>query len=683
MTPAHTSRPGRFLSWPARFALLALLLVFHLGRAVDCLAANDEDLSYLKQLSLENLLDIEISSVSKKTEKLSDAAAAIYVITQEDIRRSGSRNLPEVLRMVPGLHVAQIDAHTWAITARGFNGLFANKLLVLIDGRSVYTPLFSGVYWDVQDTLLEDIERIEVIRGPGATIWGANAVNGVINIITKRADETQGWLLQTGTGNIDKATGNLRYGGKIGDHASFRIYGKYLDRDNLLDDEGHEAQNGWDSARGGFRLDWQARETDQLTLQGDIYDSDGEQELFFESLADTFPNGLAASVDASGGNLLARWQRRFSIDSSLTVQGYYDRTERRDAFLDERRDTWDLDVSHRFAPAANQEMVWGVGYRFTRDETDPGLSSAMVPDDRRDQIFSLFVQDDLAFFNDRLHLIFGSKLEHNDYTGWEVQPSARLLWAPDARHTLWAAVSRAVRSPSRSEHDLQAFSGVTVSGMPPTVTIRKVMGDNDFDSEELVAYELGYRTQPHRDLAFDIALFYNDYRRLRTLVTGTPIAAGPGTIILPLEFSNRMEGETYGLEAVANIQLRTWWRLAAGYTWFNIALHADDEVIEATGEVTEGNDPEHQFSLRSYMNLPGDLALDTALFYCDSLHGGDLPAYYRLDVRLGWRPLQALEISLKVENLLDDKHPEFEETIFYTRPGQVPRSVYGEITWKF
>jgi iron complex outermembrane receptor protein len=307
----------------------------------------------------------------------------------------------------------------------------------------------------------------------------------------------------------------------------------------------------------------------------------------------------------------------------------------------------------------------------------------MVPDEKSDQLFSLFLQDDLAFFNDRLHLIVGSKLEHNDSTGWEVQPSARLLWAPNPRHTLWAAVSRAVRSPSRSEHDLQAVSGVTVSGSPPTATIRMVMGDNDFVSEELLAYELGYRTQPHQRLSLDLALFYNDYRRLRTLVTGTPIAAGPGTTILPLEFSNRMQGETYGLEAVANIQLRNWWRLAAGYTWFNIALHAAEDVIEATGEGTEGNDPEHQYSLRSTMNLPGNLALDTALYYYDSLHSGDVPAYYRLDVRLGWCPWQTVEVSLKVENLLDDKHPEFKESIFFTRPGQVPRSVYGEISWRF
>jgi iron complex outermembrane receptor protein len=673
----------RRLPLTVRCLLLGAWLLCMLQTPRECAAASESDLTYLKRLSLENLLGIEVSTVSKKTETLSSAAAAIHVVTREDIRRSGSRGLPEVLRLVPGLQVARIDAHTWAVSARGANGLFANKLLVLIDGRSVYTPLFSGVYWDVQNPLLEDIERIEVIRGPGAAIWGANAVNGVINVITRRAEQTQGWLLRAGTGNTDRATGAVRYGGRLGERGHFRIYGTYADRDNFLDDQGDEAKNGWDNVQGGFRLDWSATPKDQLTLQGDIYHSESTQSLYFVSLARTYPDGLCARVDAFGGNLLARWQHGMPSGGSLTVQSYYDRTERKDIFLDERRDTWDLDFTHRFAPIANLELVWGLGYRITADRTSPGLSSAMVPADRNTQLFSFFIQDDLALCDDRLHLILGSKLEHNDYTGWEVQPSVRLRWTPTPRHTLWAAVSQAMRSPSRSEHDMQAVSGVTTGGTPPLTTVRMVLGDPDYRSEELLACELGYRTQPHPRLALDIALFYNNYSHLRTVTADEPVPAGSGIAILPLKFGNRMRGESYGLEALLDLRLRDGWHLTFGYSWLRVALHAARDVLEATGELTEGNDPEHRFSVRSSMDLPGHWSLDTALFYCDSLHDGQLPAYWRLDIRLGWRPCQAMEISLKTENLLDGEHAEFKETIFNTRPTQVPRSILGEITWRF
>jgi iron complex outermembrane receptor protein len=673
----------RLLPRTVRYLLLGAWLLCTLHTPRECAATGESDLTYLKRLSLENLLGIEVSTVSKKSEPLSDAAAAIHVITREDIRRSGSRSLPELLRLVPGMQVARIDAHTWAVSARGFNGLFANKLLVLIDGRSVYTPLFSGVYWDVQNPPLEDIERIEVIRGPGAAIWGANAVNGVINVITRRAEQTQGVLLRAGSGNIDLARGTVRYGGRFGERGHFRIYGSYADRDNFRNDRGDETNDGWDNVQGGFRMDWSASPRDQLTLQGDVYQSESTQSLYFVSLAQTHPNGLRAGVDAFGGNLLARWRHDMRSGASLTVQSYYDRTERKDAFLDESRDTWDLDVTHRFAPTAHQELVWGLGYRITADRTSPGLSSVMVPAQRNRQLFSLFIQDDVALCDDRLHLIFGSKLEHNDYTGWEMQPSARLRWTLSPRHTLWAAVSRAVRSPSRSEHDMQAVSGVSTGGVPPVTTVRMVMGDEDFRSEKLLACELGYRTQLHPRVALDIALFYNDYRRLRTLTAGEPIPAGPDTVILPLEFGNRMKGETYGLEALVNLRLRDDWRLTFGYSWLRVALHTTANVVEASGELTEGNDPEHRFSVCSYMDLPKGWSFDTSLFYCDSLHDGALPAYWRLDVRLGWRPCRAMEVSLKAENLLDGEHPEFEETIFHTRPTQVPRSILGEITWRF
>ena len=675
-------------------ALLLLWLAFPAGGTAETLD-DEATLQYLKQLSLEGLLELEVSSVSKKNEKLSDAAAAIFVLTQEDIRRSGMRTLPDLLRLVPGLHVANIDAHTWAISARGFNGLFANKLLVLIDGRSVYTPLYSGVYWDMQDTVLEDIERIEVIRGPGAAIWGANAVNGVINIITKSARETPGGFVSAGSGSADRAEVNARYG-VVDDRLAWRIFGKYLKRDDFETQTGGESHDDWDTQRAGFRVDWTPRDSDKMTLEGDLYQGQGEQRMDLNR-SDFGFQPFATDVDMSGGDLLARWEKSLDDSSSLMLQAYYDRTLREDGFLKQSRDTWDLDFNHRFSLGQRQDLIWGGGYRFTSDTTEAGYASGMLPEDRNDDLFSLFVQDDIALRPERLHLIFGSKFEHNDFTGFEIQPTVRLLWTPDQHHSVWSAVSRAVRTPSRADHDLQvslvneqnttvpAFDPVSGTWvMVPALVQVSGRGSRDFESEELVAYEIGYRAQPSARLSLDCSLFYNDYRKLRSqepedsVITVNPDASV--TVEQVYFIDNKLEGESFGAEIFLRYQITDWWSLAGSFSWVKIQLHSKGSSTDPLGEDAEGETPQHQANLYSYINLPHGWELDSSLFYYDNSY--KVPSYIRFDLRLGWRPSPHWEFSLKGENLLDDRHPEF-ITYLGVESSEVPRSWFANVKWHF
>jgi len=683
-------------TWRFGIEIAALFLCLLLPVSLQANALEeDETLQYLKQLSLEHLLELEVSSVSKKNEKLSDAAAAIFVLTQEDIRRSGSHTLPDLLRLVPGLHVANIDAHTWAITSRGFNGLFANKLLVMIDGRTVYTPLYSGVYWDMQDVVLEDIERIEVIRGPGAAIWGANAVNGVISIITKSACDTGGGFASIGGGSVDHSQLNVRYG-MVQDRLAWRVFGKHLDRDEFETETGGESSDAWDTQRAGFRLDWTPLAFDKVTIEGDLYQGKGEQRMDLNR-SDFGFQPFATDVDVSGGNLLARWERILDDTSSLMLQAYYDRTLREDGFLKQSRDTWDLDFNHRFLLGERQELIWGGGYRFTADVTDSGYASGMLPEDREDDLFSLFAQDDITLRQDRLHLIIGSKFEHNDYTGFEIQPTVRLLWTPNQYHTFWGAVSRAVRTPSRADHDLQVsvvneqstslpvfdpVSGTWV--MVPALVQLSGRGSRDFESEELLAYEVGYRAQPIPRLSFDCSLFYNDYRKLRSqepdeaIFTVNPDASL--TVEQPYYIDNKLEGESFGAEVFLRYQLTDWWHVAGSFSWVKILLHSQGSSNDPIGEDGEGETPQHQANFYSYIDLPHGWELDGSLFYSDNSY--QVPSFVRLDLRLGWRPSPQWEFSLKGENLLDDRHPEF-VTYLGVESSEVPRSWFADVKWHF
>ncbi|MDO8632231.1 MAG: TonB-dependent receptor, partial [Phycisphaerales bacterium] len=517
-------------------------------------------------MSLEDLGRIKVTTVSRKGESLSGAAAAITVITQEEIRRSGVNELAETLRMAPGMTVSRANAHGWAVGTRGFSYLFANKLLVLSDGRTLYTPLFAGVFWEEANMVLEDIDRIEIIRGPGATLWGANAVNGVVNIITKSAQETQGLLLSGGGGAEERAFATVRYGGRLGTNAYYRVYGKHSDHDEFTRLDGRSAGDDWWMSQGGFRVDWEPSEINRLTLQGDYYH--GQLDAFVRRPSVSPPGMFSDEVreTAEGANLLGRWTHPFSDDAELSVQLYFDRTDRDYALAREVRNTVDLDTQHRFHIGERQEIVWGLGYRYSVDDIADSPEFTMRDPSVGLQLGSVFVQDEIALVPDRWRVTLGTKGEHNDFTGFELQPSGRLAWTPNERQTLWASVSRAVRTPSRTERDLTLYID-PLSGFPtlPLPTLIPVSGNPDFGSEELLAYEIGYRVQVQPRLTLDLTAFYNEYDRLRSAkLLPIELRVNPENqayLFLPLTIQNELYGEARGTELAVTWQPWDWWRL--------------------------------------------------------------------------------------------------------------------------
>ena len=600
----------------------------------------------LKRLSLEDLLNQDVTVVSRRAEKLSEAPSAVQVITSEDIQRSGATSLPEALRLAPNLEVAQVNSHDWAISARGFNNTLANKLLVMIDGRTVYTPLDAGVFWDVQNVLLEDIDRIEVVSGPGGSLWGANAVNGVINIVTKSAKDTQGLMLEGGGGSLLQDFGAVRYGGGNGTNLFFRVYAQRFDRNDTVFPNGDDADDSWDMSQGGFRVDWYSSDMNTLTVQGDAY-----------SGSEAATNG-PTFVD--GQNMLARWTHTISDTSDLTVQTYFDRTWRQipDSFAEDL-ETYDLDIQHRFALAGRQSITWGAGYRLMDDDVQNSATIAFLPPKRNMQLFSGFVQDEIALVPDRLQLTLGTKLEHNDFSGFEVQPSARLAWTPDERQTVWGAVSRAVRSPSRVDSDLRT------PGTPPFL----LAGNPDFDAETVLAYEAGYRVRPLDRLSLSLAGYYNEYNDLRSVDSLTPTNFIIG---------NGFKGQTWGFELSGNYQVTDNWRLRGGYTYLNKLLWSHRPGVLPS--VREGNDPENQVLIQSILDLPAHFQFDAVGRYVDTLHNPHVPSYVAFDLRLAWWYKGKVEVSIIGQNLWDNQHPEFGAAA--TRQ-EIPRSVFGKVAWWF
>ena len=646
----------------------------------DTLAPPGNDLT---RLTLEELMDIQVTSVSKGEEDFSKAPSAIFVLTQEDLRRSGANTIPEALRMVPGVQVAQIDSSTWAITARGFNSRFANKLLVLIDGRSVYTHVFAGVFWDEQDLVLEDVERIEVIRGPGGTLWGANAVNGVINIITKNAQETLGGQVSAGGGNLDKFIGSIRYGEKIGENAAVRVWGKYYNRNNLDDLQGNSAPDEFETGRGGMRLDWDASESNSFTFQGDVMVGEfaGKTTNAVNSLsfAPTTAD-LVGDSQVRTANFITRWKHRFSDTSDMALQAYYNRDHRESRVLQELLvDTYDLDFQHRFQLADGHELLWGLGQRFIHDSFENSIGISYFPDSNLNYISSAFIQDKVTLIDNELYLTIGSKFSINNFTGFEFQPNARLAWTPNDKHTVWASVSRAVRTPSRS-----GDSGRFNAALAPGPGVAVIQGQNAFESENLLAMEMGYRVRPNKTLFFDVAVFANIYRDGHSFEVEAPFVNPAGFIEVPIVSRNRLDGETFGVEVAATWDVTHWWRLNGAFTWFEIDLRMDPISTDQNVAALEGNDPRFQWNLRSHINLPHNLEFDQTLYYVDALQSQQVRSYFRLDLRLGWQPLRNVEISVVGQNLLDNHHQEWGVDRIQTNDRNlVERSVFGKLTLKF
>jgi len=616
-------------------------------------------------------MDTVVSSVSRQESTVGRSPAAVFVITPEMIRRSGANNIPDLLRMVPGVEVAQIDANKWAISIRGFNGRFANKLLVLIDGRTVYSQIFNGVFWDVQDVPLQDIERIEVIRGPGATVWGANAVNGVINIITKPAKDTQGLLVSGGTGTEERGFSTVRYGGTVGDDLHYRIYGKQFERNGGFDPNGEF--DDWRQGRGGFRADWSPDECDVITFQGDVYDGTSGESDRDAFASPPFERDIVFDDHVLGQDVLTRWTHVVDDDSDWSVQVYYDRTARRSVRADMEQETFDVDGQYRFLWAERHHIICGAGYRQIDDHLLGTFNFSLTPAFRNTNLFGYFIQDEITLEEDRWYVSLGSKFEHNDFSGFEYQPGVRMLFLPSEREAAWASVSRAVRTPSRINHD--SVTNRLVSAAGPVFA--RFSGDESFVSEELLAYELGFRSQPVDEFSWDVALFHNDYRNLSTVTPpGTPfLDPSIPAFVVPAAFTNGVDGDSYGFELTSTYLIRPDWEMMGSYSLLYLDIH------EAAGGTTQGSSPHNQLFLRSSWDLRRDWELDLIGRYVDNLPALGVSSYLTMDVRLAWRPYENFEWAVVGRNLLDNHHTEFIDLDGRTIGTEVQPQVFTSLTW--
>jgi iron complex outermembrane receptor protein len=663
---------------PKYFPLLTISL---LTQSITAHAASLQ-LQDLANLSLEELSELSVVSVSRQPQLLAETPSAIQVITREDIRRSGASSIPEALRLATNLQVAQDGAQEWVITARGFSSDVGNKLLVMVDGRTVYTPLFSGVFWERQDYLLEDIERIEVISGPGGTLWGTNAVNGVINIITRSAADTRGLYTEAGVGSELRGFAGMRYGGTLAPDVNYRVYGKYTDRDATVLAAGTDSTDSWDMSQAGFRIDATSSAQDNLTLQGDIY-------------RQTSASDAGREAETKGVNILGRWTHQFSVDSDMSLQLYYDKTQlflptpalvlsglplASAGLFTDSLETLDADFQQAFALGSRNRIVWGLAYRHTHDSVGNAPALAFFPAHLDQKIYSGFLQDEITLVPERLVLTLGTKFEHNDYTGWETAPNARLQWMLAEDHMLWGAVSRAVRMPSRIDRD---FSQPAPLQAPLNIVL--LTGGKAFDSETVVAWETGYRARLTTNLIAAVSLFYNEYADVRSTSLGPPDPVSG--LPFPLFFENNLEGDTHGLELTVNYQVRDWWRVSGGYTLLKEDIRVKPGRFDFNNALNETADPEHQVSLRSTMDLSRDIAVDVSLRWVDELVKNDagvadnVPAYAALNLRLGWSPSENLELALVGQNLLDPEHPEFGITSPARR--EIERSVYAKVAWRF
>ncbi len=661
-----------------------IISLFYFISHMNAKAERDE----LLELSVEDLLNVEVISVSKKAKSLNDSPAAIYVISNEDIKRIGATSIPEALRLAPGLDVSRIDSNKWAVSARGFNGRFSNKLLVLIDGRNTYTLAFAGVYWENQDVMMEDIDRIEIIRGPGATLWGANAVNGVINIITKHSADTQGGLLTAGGGTEEQGFGAIRYGTELNSDTTARAYVKGFKRDESSHETGGEANDDWHRVQGGFRMDTQLSTFDSLSVQGDAYYSVFNQNTTIPQITMPHQENFNESIDSFGGNLLAQHQHVFSSTSDYTLKVFYDFYERDEVYLKESRHAFDFDFQHRFAFLEWHDLIWGTRYHYSYGHFRGSRVASFNPAKTNDQLFSAFVQDEMTLIDEYLWLTLGSKFEHNDYSGFEVQPTARLMWVPHGQHRIWAAVSRAVRTPSRLDEDINILQTVipaqaiaTPPFFSPPVALT-LSGNNQFKSEEVISYEAGYRTTFIDNISIDFTAFYNDYSYLRSLQSGAATFNG-SFIEQAIFFGNVLSASTYGFEVATVWQMMDWWRWDVNYNLLKTDFDGQGAALQS-GSIS----PQQRVSLRSAISPVEDVDIDVLFRYVDSntavgLFGStEIKDYVSLDIRLAWRPVDKVEFSLVGQNLLAEQHQEYRQEAF-TTPTEIDRGMYGKLTWNF
>jgi iron complex outermembrane receptor protein len=682
--PTDFHRPHRScncrIATVSAFILLLWLTVAHQTTRAQDTQGNQNPPENLKHVSLEELGQIEVTTASKVPVKAIRTPAAIYVITQEDIRRSGATSIPEALRMAPGVEVARVDSNTWSLGVRGFGSTLSRSVLVLIDGRSVYTPLFAGVYWQVQDTVLEDIDRIEVIRGPGGTIWGANAVNAVINIITKNAQETRGTLASAGGGNLDQGFVNFRYGAGNDKGFNYRVYGKAFTRGPEFHPD-HQQFDDWRMGQTGFRTDWDSHNRDRLTLQGDLYSGDAGQRVEMASYSPPYTTDVQQNAEVSGGNLLGRWERDLGSGSNIQLQTYYDRTNRKQASFAESRDTFDIDFIHQLPLPWRQDFLWGLGASLSSGNASQVVPTVVfTPNHYTDKLYNAFLQDEIPIVGDQLSLTIGSKFLHNGYSGFEIEPTVRLLWTPSSQQTVWGAVTRAVRTPSRVEEDLQLTALVAQTPL----TFFRAIGDRKFSSESLIGYEGGYRSLVGPRFHLDIAAFYNNYDHLLSVAPGAPFSESsppPPHTVIPLFFRNGLLGSTAGFEIAPDWTPTHTWRLRGSYSYLHIDLSKRAGSPDAsTANSTEGSSPHHQVAIQSSLDLPKKLEFDQTFRYVSSLPAQLVGAYTTADVRFSWHATRSLDVSIVGQNLFQPHHAESGGD-----PGPlvgIERSAYIKLTWQ-
>lgn len=659
--------------WKPVIALAALALAGDLRSA----SAQSADLT---KLSIEDLLNTEITSVSRKEQTLSRTAAAVHVITQEDIRRSGAKVIPDLLRMVPGFAVAQVDAGSWAITSRGFNGIYANKLLVLIDGRSVYTPLFAGVHWDMQNLPLDEIDRIEVVRGPGGTLWGANAVNGVINIITKRADTTQGGRATAGVGGQQRGIAELRYSGAFGADSYYRVYGKRSNRGYGSRVAGFSNPDDGQATLGGFRVD-RLGDINQFALFGSVQEGHGSHVRSRTLLAAPWKTMAPISTKYTDGHLVFSWTRSTSSQAESSVQASYQGYGRTATALYERWHIIDVDARRRQVLGDRHEINAGVGYRFWSNVVESTPTVSFSPAREQTHLVTGFVQDEITVAK-TLHVTAGSKFEHNAYTGIEVQPSLRMTWTPARGHAFWAAASRAVRTPSKSDRGLAVTASLAPAG-PGRFMWITVEGNPDIDSEILQAFEAGYRVQAGA-VSVDVTAFQNEYSDLQSSEPGAvrpDMYQGRPVLHLPIRFANLARASGTGAEITANWQPVDRWRTTASYSAIRLTVEPVAGSVDTSGPEKAGSVPEQHFSVRSYVDLFRNFDASVLVYHVGAVKGLDVPAYTKLDARLGWTAGK-LGLAVGVENLFNEHSTQMVET---TGIQSVPqrKAGYFEATWRF
>lgn len=655
----------------------AMLVLPAVGRSDDVPATSD-----LTSIGLEGLMQLEVTSVSRHEEPLFRAASAITVLTSEDIARSGATNIADLLRTVPGMNVAQTNANTWAVSARGFNGQYANKMLVLVDGRTVYDPVFSGVYWDVLDVLLEDVQRVEVIRGPGATAWGANAVNGVINIISKTASATPGMVANAGGSSHSNGIGGFRFTGPAGHAADFRVSAKYQNPGRLTGLDGLPGHDALGLAHLGGRLDLHRGPKDEATVQGDFYDGIIEQRNRTVSLDPPYEAVVDHDGHMRGGNLMGSWQHTISTTSDFRLKSYLDLSSRPGTLISQNLTTFDVDFQHRLALGARHDFMWGGGYRIVDIGIEGSSTAWFVPTTRTTRLANVFIQDAITVVPSRVTLTLGSKLEHNSFTGLEVEPSARLLWAASPTQTVWTAVSRAVRTPGPADENVNLNTLVFPIG-GGAVGETRLMGA-EMRSELMTSVELGYRAQLHRRLSLDLASFQSRYQHLRSVEMDAPYPESdpaPPHMLFPLHFANGFHAETRGLEGTLDWKPGARFGMTVSHSLFWMHLERN-EGTTSTADVASGDAPTYQLVVQPHFVLARAVHLDATWYHVDDLPAQGVSAYDRLDARLGWTPFSGLELSAGVRNLFHDHDLEFSNTSGTNAPTTVRTAGYGKVTWK-